>query len=183
MAIFYHIDRGNNLKSGQEISLTKFTDIVVPGNTEMTIKLNQKLEEYFPNGVSRHGERYFVASIKQENIKDFINYDIELIFELERRVRYPQMISRFEAFFAVEKSEIKKMIRSLCKGPKVVKVFEVECEEYIKLDMSLLNKQSSLMTIVNADMYWMGESSNNPLYEILLRPPIKVLREINFKDL
>lgn len=187
MAIFYHIDRWNNLKSGQEINLTKFNDIVVPGNTEMTIKFNQKVEEYFANGVSRHGERYFIASIKEEDIKKdkdiIINYDIELIFELERRVKYPQAISRFEAFFAVEKNEVKRMVRSLCKGPQAVKIFQVECEEYLKVDMSLLNKSSSLATIVNADMYWMGESSSNPLYEILLKPPVKILKEVSFKEL
>ena len=49
--------------------------------------------------------------------------------------------------------------------------------------MTLLRKGSNLVSIALAELYWSGDSINNPLYEYLLKPPIKIIREVSLDEI
>lgn len=175
---FYHIDRTCSLNEEDTINLIKYIDInSTDGDKSNTLLLQNKVDEMFPDGVSKHGEQYYISS----SLFNDTNCDIELIFELVRRYKYPDKLSRFESFFAVDKENIPIMLNQLRCNSNNVKIFEVECEEYSKHDMKLLNKGGNLVNTVFADLYWEGKTLGCPTYEYLLKPPVKIIREIKLK--
>lgn len=178
MAKFYHIDRLNRLNVGDEIKLAKYNDISGP-DKNTTLILQGQVNFMFPDGVSSHGEQYYISG----SLFNDTSYDIELIFELYRRIYYPDKISRFQAFFCVEKENILKMLNRLRANINEVTIYEIECEEYEKFDMNLLNKGSNLVNTVYAQLYWSGDNIGNPLYEVLAKPPIKIIRTVTLNEI
>lgn len=59
-------------------------------------------------------------------------------------------------------------------------IWEVESDVAFKADMRLLTLQGSLLGLsYNAHRYWSGISSgNNPVWEYLMVPPVRVLRRM-----
>ncbi len=178
MAIFYHIDRCKKLKVDDEINLIKYNDI--KGNTDkITLLLQNQVDFMFPEGVSSHGNYYYISN----SLLNDTDCSIELVFELYRRTYHSNKISRFQSFFCVEKENILNMIRRLNANPNEVNIFEIECDEYEKHDMNLLHKNSNLVNTVFCDLYWKGLSMENSLYEILVKPPIKIGRAIKLDEI
>lgn len=172
----YHIDRCNYLNVGDEINLKIHSDIIC---ANAPLNLQEIVNEMFPNGVSYHGEAYF---LNKPIIVD-TSQDIELTFELIRRYKYPNMLSRFESFFAIDKETIIPMINRLNCNINNIRIYEVEAEIYSRHDMNLLIKSSNIVNTALADLYWKGETIYEPLYEYLLKPPVKILRQVNLNEI
>ena len=64
-----------------------------------------------------------------------------------------------------------------------VSIFEIESDTFEKHDMNLLLKGSNLVNTIYADLYWKGESIQNPLYEILVKPPLKIGKRVSIDSI
>lgn len=208
----YHIDRKNSLKVGDEINLTKIDvraendeeKILLQSKLDKEFKngvsshgayyyaggvpwfdsqevfnLKEQLGQLNPNDQFRLKE----LLMKKEQLDHYlISSDIELIFELVRRVNYSECISRFESFFATDFDGMLSMYETISSNGSNVKIYEVECENYERHDMSLLKRGSNLQIDGSADLYWSGKSSEKPLYEYLLKPPVRIIRQVNINE-
>jgi hypothetical protein len=88
----YHIDRKNLLTPNKIIGL----------NTSIRIDpviLQTQLENAFPDGVSNHGDQYFASHSNKYNAGNFV---YESAFEYERKLRFSDKISRYQAFFGIK---------------------------------------------------------------------------------
>lgn len=178
MAMFYHIDRLNRLNEGDEIKLIKYKDL--KGENQMiTTLLQNQVDKMFEDGVTSHGDQYFISS----SIFNDTSIDIELIFELYRRIYFPENISRFQSFYCVEKESLIAMLQRLRVNMENVIIFEIESDTFEKHDMNLLLKGSNLVNTIYADLYWKGESIQNPLYEILVKPPLKIGKRVSIDSI
>jgi hypothetical protein len=92
MPPFYTVDRRQTLHQGFQIELVKYNDINPP-------ELQVHVDEMFPEGVSSHGEFYFLRNSSHHGLA---NPSIELVFEYVRRAKYPDRPSRFQSIFAFE---------------------------------------------------------------------------------
>lgn len=178
MSRFYHIDRLNSLRVGQEINLMKFKDISC-NNPSINAALQSQFDMFMKEGVSRHGDHYFATNPFFYDT----SYDIELIFEYERKLNFPELPSRFQSLFAVDRENIFPMLYRLGALHKSVRIYEVECNNYFKADMNLLYKGSNLINTFYAKRYWSGENLSAPLYEYLLKLPVKVIRRVAREEL
>lgn len=174
----YHIDRSGTLKTGNTIDLMKFNDIIWDVKERETI-LQDIVDDMYPEGVTRHGERYFLM----KPVVNDTSFDVEMLFELVRLDKYKVKQSRFQSFFAVDKDYFGAMFDKLQPDLNTAKIFEVEADEVSKHDMNLLSKSSNLASVAFARLYWEGKSLDNPLYEYLLKPPVKIIKEVTIEEL
>lgn len=171
----YHIDRIGNLEVGQTIDIKKFNDL-------QPAILNSFLNERYPKGLSRHGQKYFAAPpVDQDEIP--IHF-YELIFEYERQLNFPKMPSRLQSFFACETlADIDIWIDFLnLENPRIVEV-QYSTRNFKKLDARLINgepieKYSNIKEAFQAKQYWRGKFSDNPLPELLICGEIQVSKII-----
>lgn len=178
MARFYHIDRTGRLKRGDVIELTRYDDI----NLDY---LQHHVDSLFPEGVSVHGERYFLQA-GTEAVTNTMGFSpiIELLFEYVRRSNYPHRPSRFQSFFGFESQNEAINFRKNY-GNSIGDLWEVECDDAqtFKADMNNLTLQNSLLVLsYRASCYWEGrpdpDTNKTPTWEILLKPPINVVKKI-----
>lgn len=112
--------------------------------------------------------------------KYFVPYTItiELVFELVRKASFPSMPSRFQSVFAFETlSEAQNFKANNSKYPSLI--YLVEGQRSVKLDMSLLKIGfNAAVGILLAEKYWSGQQSEIPEWEVLIQPPIKIIRQI-----
>ena len=163
MAKYWHVDRSGTLAVGQVITLQKFSDI-------SPVELQQHVDGLFPEGVSRHGDKYLLNGNSNTENNDS---RIELIFEYLRRASFPKKLSRFQAFFGCKTIEdVRKFKRKF--GNIDSKVFEVEAERAEYVDMGMLLFNGTILAIsYYAHLYWQGNSiSEDPYWECLLYAPI-----------
>ena len=172
MALFYHLDRMNSLKENHILSLTQYTDI-------QPVELQIHVNEMFPEGVSTHGEKYFLKDISTPMMA---SPNIEIFFEYVRRAFYPNRPSRFQSYFAFEQADDAMVfLNRFPNNPGVTSsLWEIEAESFFKADMNLLTQQNSILVFSYlANKYWRGETINNsPNWEVLLSPPIRIIRRI-----
>lgn len=166
---FLTVDRRRTMNQGQVISLVKHADISPP---ELQLHVNC----LFPEGLSRHGERYFISSQTQAQET---NPSIELLLEYVRRARFPNRPSRFQSLFGIMTMEDALWFASAY-GCDDSLIWEVECETFFRADMSLLTQNcTNLVYSYYAELYWSGRTvTANPRWESLLVPPIAVTRLI-----
>ena len=175
----YHLDRSKELSEGQNILL--FNDYEY-GQDESDImrKIDANLKNMFPQGISEHGLRYIFNNIsilhkKEMSTEGFISNTVcETIFEAIRAGKYPEKLSRFQSFFAVDEDGLKK-IKIRWKGANF-NVVQVTADIVFRYDMSLLKGDSFVGCSYFANEYWSGKSSDDPLYEYLLKPPVKIIK-------
>lgn len=168
MTKFFHFDRKSLLSEGDIINLTKYTDISPD-------YLQKHIDKYYPSGFTGHGEYYLLQGTSASKL---INPNIEIFFEYVRRAYYKNKPSRFQSFFAFNSME--EVVKFIDKFQyKSGKLWEVECEKSYSADMSLLNIGSSILTYsYNAHLYWEGKSSDDPIWEVLLAPPVNIIQEV-----
>jgi len=109
-----------------------------------------------------------------------VNEVIELLFEYFRRNHFPSLPSRFQSIFAFENTDQAVNFRNEY-GTSDSLIWEVQSDVVFKADMRLLTLQDSLLTLsYNAHRYWSGMSSgDNPVWEYLMVPPVKVTCRID----
>lgn len=163
---FYLVDRRNSLSEGLIMDLVKYNDITPS-------ILQNHLNEMFPNGVTNHGNQYFAGSNSDPKLTE---PQLEVLAEYIRRAHFSDLPSRFQSIFAVDRIELAKEFANIYGQGKI---WEVEAKEYFKADMALLLQQpSTLGNSYQLNEYWKGSSSDTPFWEYLLKPPVKVIREI-----
>lgn len=166
MTTFYTVDRLNTLREKQVIKLVRHTDI-------KPAELQLHVDELFINGLTRHGDSYF---LKNSSTPGIINSQIEILAEYVRRANFSSCPSRFQAVFASGSIADAEKFISIYGGGAV---WEVSCESYFKADMNLLkNGNSVLVHSYFLNKYWKGESSENPFWEFLLVSPVTVIKKI-----
>lgn len=179
MTIFYHVDRmGTVLEPGKIIDLNY--------NAENLFRNTDRFRHFvdmFPDGVSYHGHRYLLATTEMLPENDSSGM-IELLAEYIRQVHYGNRFSRLQSFFAFktleEANRFVGMFPSKSEMPKY-NIWEVECDnqEFVS-DMRRLNLGKCwLDASLNLHNYWRGVYTDKPIEEVLLRPPVKILRKIN----
>ena len=173
MRQFYIVDRIGTLRQGQVLNLERFNDLKPP-------QLQSHVDEMFPNGVSRHGERYF---LKNSTYASVASPAIELLFEYVRRAHFPERPSRFQSWFAVDSITDAKGFRNRF-GQGQGAIWRVASETVWQADMNLLTAhQTTLVCSWFAHTYWRGEAGpGQTFWEFLLTPPVHVLEciaEIN----
>jgi hypothetical protein len=170
MPKFYTVDRKETLHQGIEIMLQKSNDIKPD-------YLQKHVDMMFPDGVTLHGEQYFLRN----TTKGIISPAIELLLEYVRRAFFSSRPSRFQSFFGFESIDYAEKFRAQYANQDTP-TWEVEAELYFRADMSLLTLANSLLiSSYFTYQYWSGDSShsNKPFWEILLVPSVKVLRKID----
>lgn len=173
MSVYHHIDRLGTLRPDSTISLTRYNDI----NPE---DLQQHVDLLFPEGVSNHGEHYFLKADTRARAVDPV---IELLFEYVRRSFYTDKPSRFQSFFAFGSREDARIFMERYCNSRCT-IWRVECDESraFKADMNILTLIDSLLvTSYRAHCYWQGlpdPGGDSPLWEFLLSPPVKVLERL-----
>jgi hypothetical protein len=168
MKRFYTVDRDKSLREGLILELVRYDDIT-------PMKLQIHVNEMFPVGVSSHGDRYF---LKNNSLANLASSNIEVLFEYVRRAGYPTRPSRFQSMFAFEIEAQAISFREQYGQPNNP-LWEVEAEEFFSADMHFLTTGNSILTYSYfAHKYWKGEPSQYPSWEILLIPPVHVLRKL-----
>jgi len=171
---FFHVDRLMKLHEGEIITLTKYDDIK-PEELQMHVNF------LFPDGISCHGKKYIWSENKYLNNCTMVNSSelIEYLFEYVRKSYYPQRPSRFKSIFAFDNFEEAKNFRNGYNN-SIGNIWEVEANNFFKADMNLLRLGNSLLEAdYNANLYWKGETIENPVWEYLLVPPVKVIRKVD----
>lgn len=178
--IAYHVDRSNSLYEGQIITLNKFENI------DSFI-----LRKMFPEGISYHGTHYLDESVQNKDGNQPSFYILEYELELIRSAYFPNLISRYQAFFALEKlNDIKEWYGILNED---CTIWEIEFDEnnYIKRDSNLLIPPLSFNdnqctfspneSFRYGYAYWQGLNCENPRYELLIKPPIRIIKKVTLR--
>lgn len=168
MTTYFTVDRLGTLAEGQVIGLQKYNDI-------SPNFLQQHVDELFPEGVSAHGESYFLRN-REDNIS---GPNIELYFEYVRRALYPTRVSRFQAMFAARSLPEAEAFRIRLKAPEAP-IWEVHADDSLAVNMNLLIENNSILVkSYFAGLYWKGEAGpdTSPVWEVLLKLPVRVLRK------
>ncbi|MMZ58624.1 hypothetical protein D3C76_1119160 [compost metagenome] len=172
----YHIDRKNSLRENDIIRLQKFTDIE-------PAYLNDVIENEYPEGLTRHGDQYFASALVSEAT---VNSGlIEMFFEQRRLLKFPDKHSRFQSVFATETIEEATLWKNHL-GLKECTLWEIEFDHnnFIKVDSSWLSlgvhRLSFLHATMFADNYWSQVIHSNSRPELLIKPPVRIIRKINF---
>lgn len=160
---FYTVDRVGTLYEGSECGLVKYSDINPPC-------LGIHVDELFPDGISTHGERYFLRNDARTQVVDPM---LELLFDQVRRAAYLDRPSRFQSMFAVGSLAAAHQFQAQYGGGAI---YRVSADVIFRGDMNLLNAgNSTLVTSWFAHQYWRGEAgSKDPFWEWLLKCPVKV---------
>lgn len=170
MAQYFHVDRSKRLSAALKVDLQIFTDVD-------PVELQDHLSRLLPDGVTVHGDQYFVAANQALDTSP----SIELVFEYVRRTFFPERPSRYQSFFAAPTIDHARAFGRKYGGGQPFSIWEVEAEEAFITDMDLLShagSTSSLHMSWSAHRYWAGEPTESPMLEALLRPPVRIVREI-----
>ena len=173
----YHIDRVRTLNCGI-LNLDKNKalgmDVVI---SEM---FTNNLNSYYKNDLSSHGMHY------HENEVSNSSFIIDIIFEYERMLNFPNKLSRYESFFAFDKDDVIKFLSE--NKLEDYKIYEVESKYYEKHNMRLLKGNAQFIISELAKDYWNNDNRynidvDNPLDEYLLQFPINVIKEVKLEEL
>lgn len=167
--IFYHVDRSNSLKEGQVVTLTKDFRKYPDSYKNVILKL-------YPEGLSYHGLMYAILSFEDTDVRS--SQEIETIFEFYRQIYFVNKISRFQSFFCFQTlTEAKKFAKINSEGYPDYKIYEVKVDHdnYFIGDMNLLRGNTAINSYMASHDYWSGGHSCNPIFEVLVKPPLKIL--------
>ena len=169
----YTFDRRNLLNPGVTIEL--FSDYNIT-NVELGSEVVEFINKQYPIGISEHGNQYIFEPLNEDTVTTSVF--IDSMFELIRQQHYPKLWSRFQSVFAVEKKDVPKLAKTL--GISDQPLYQVEAEHYEKHDMNLLKGSCYAYCSYFAHRYWRDEHTATPLFEYLLKPPIKVIRNVQY---
>jgi hypothetical protein len=168
----YTVDRRGVCSTGAVISLTKFDDITPP-------YLQRHVDESFPDGVSRHGNQYFLGDT---SVATAASPNIELLWEYVRRANFPAGPSRFTSMFGCA-SEADARTFAALHGAGTI--WEVDLSNAFRADMSWLHLNGSILEVsYAANAYWRQEpvTSVRPatpsFWEYLMPLPLTVGAQI-----
>ena len=142
---YYTVDRCNRYSHGYILNLTSHTDFTPQ-------YLQDHVDTMFPFGVSFHGNNYFLNGSSSAST---VNPNIELQWEYARRANYPGAPSRFTSMFACETlPDAREFAERIGSGT----IWEVDCDNSFRADMSWLTLADSILTVSHAvNAYWNHE--------------------------
>jgi hypothetical protein len=109
--------------------------------------------------------------------KGISDAEIDLLFEFIRRVEFPTCPSRYQSIFACESLEDAQAFRDEHRAGAAI--WEVEGKVAFRADHQLLDLSGTAMDVVErARRYWRGEPGGSPEWELLLKPPVTVVRRV-----
>jgi hypothetical protein len=178
---FYAVDRKGIVAAGatlirQRISFTP----------ETPPEFQEHLDRLFPDGVTNHGDNWFVTSNRWLYYVDphgVTRWEpaTELIFEYVRRSGFPERPSRFDSYFGCETLEDARTFRDQFAGAGA-RIVRLEADGSFRADMTALNmaQTSPIVASYYAHQYWKGEAAKPqpPFWEHLLLPPVRVLEVV-----
>lgn len=178
----YHVDRLGTLQEGQIIELERYDDV-------RPKVLQAHVDSRFAEGVTKHGERYMLQPPGPEMLFDPW---IESTCELSRRAEFPRLPSRFQSVFGCATlDEARAFLAKFGAEPTDAQILEVETDSKpFRADMHCLDIRGSiLVSAYGARRYWRQEPNNlevfpdsaplPPFWELLLRPPVRVIRKVS----
>ena len=99
---------------------------------------------------------------------------IELAFELVRRNKFPNQPSRLASMYAWPSLANARWFKRTHRNA-TTPIFKVSCNEVFQCDFDLVRAGPTILaTWLLAEKYWRGEAGPNPLWEVLLVPPVRV---------
>jgi hypothetical protein len=178
MALFYHLDRKGTLSPGSVVTLRppNYSSL---STACISIDLSF-LPSLYPNGLSHHGQYYLIyvgQHTRQQMLQSGehlakLSSVLEMYWELVRRAECPDKPSRFESFFAFKTPNEARAF-----GGRTGSVYEVDANVWEEFDLNLLKQPTSLaLRWTQIRQYWNHGASPNPLWECLVKPPVKILR-------
>jgi hypothetical protein len=180
---FYTVS-GNDISELKELTIfqTNEDSLFKADNLFSQEDVKNKIDEFYPSGISNHGKQYlenryhFVYDNRNSPFASYMPL-IEMTFELVRQIKFKDKPSRFESFYACETYEEALEYRK-DKRNLESKIYKVSTESFFKADMNLLKAPTIIGSVILAEKYWNGESSENPFWEILMKSPVKILHEV-----
>lgn len=124
----------------------------------------------YPDGMSPHGWHYCTVVFGVLTLSGSTvlpnEPTMEFIFEYVRRAAYPDRISRLQAFFGYD--NIDQARKQYPEHPLVT----FQSEQFFRCDQRWLNVSYQVAVAeFNAHRYWSGDSTTDPVWEYLVRPP------------
>ena len=182
MPKFYHVDRvRGRLNAGQVIELMYDKSVI----TDKTNRAAHYIS-MFPNGVTYHGWEYLLNDRRLAPHEDILGM-IEILAEYIRRDYYPEHISRFQSFFAFKTVQDAKRFISLYpittpegETKRQGDIWLVECDTLaFEGDMMYLGLGDCWIdAITKLHLYWTGQSGQESLREVLLKPPVIIVKKV-----
>lgn len=171
---WFTVDRLGSLRPGT-VGLHRWSDVNPP-------ELQAHVHELFPHGVSRHGERYL---LRPDAAGLAVAPNIELLWEYTRRAVTPAAPSRFQSLFAFETLTSTRRFQSeFCGGSGTIWRLQTDHVGF-RADLRWLTLRGSALEVSHAaTSYWRQASTadlplqlspREPLWEVLLRPPVQVI--------
>jgi len=166
---FYTVDRNEYLSENSVYNLKIYDDV----NPD---ELNDHVNDLFPDGVSSHGERYF---LRGDSSIGLIDPMLELVFEYVRRANHPDKPSRFQSMFGFESLSFAHRFRDIY-SDNDSPIYVVESDIVFKADMNILTANNSILaTSYLANLYWSSkEGPGNPFWEIIIKCPVRVIERV-----
>lgn len=146
--------------------------------------IDAKIRALYPGGISGHGFNHLYRYNDLHIHNGFVdgNHAVETSFELMRMLKFPDLPSRFQAYFGCETLAESLEFSESQNDPCTV--YLVECENAVKVDMNWLTTACSIPgNIAAAECYCRGEPSDQPFWEILMIPPVQIIEEISVEKL
>lgn len=166
---YYHVDRGDELAPGEALTLEHPDEWRPP--------VEATLADCYPGGLSHHGRHYCTQRLHEGDGDDLWDFSCEMIFEFVRAQRFPERPSRFQSIFGFEsRADVEAFLEDF--GDPPYTVWEVRADRGFRADMNLVDAVDLAHGLHRADHYWRGETFlDDPLWEVLLEPPVEVVRE------
>ena len=102
--------------------------------------------DLYPFGLSSHGKSYLHHLFNFSDSLETNHFSIEIIFELIRRLKFPERQSRFTSFFGCLTLDDARNLRSINFDNNGI-IYKVACENFHVADMSLLTLKGSILGI------------------------------------
>lgn len=176
MPTAFHVDRHGRLAPGLELGLASPAPIRPDGTLDLAAMAH--LDQAFPGGLTRFGREYLIERLFLTGTDD-TGQETDLIFELVRRLDFPDRPSRYTSIFAsATVPEATGFREGHCGGQGTI--WEVESgDEWFRADHELLDLSETPLDVwMRARRYWRGEASDAPRWELLLRPPVRAIRPV-----
>jgi hypothetical protein len=170
VSVFYHLDRtGVSLKPGMMLDW-------LPMPPEVTSELRTELNTWFPNGVTRFGIDIILGQLEK------LALEREHELETFRREHCTHLPSRYTSVFACRSPDEIAVLRRQFYLPgfegKRGGIWKIAGRKVFEADMNLFKEHYRDMKTAAA-RYWSQETTDDPLYEYLLEPPVTVLAEVD----
>ena len=180
MAIFYTVDRSNNLASEMRVNLnTDYESMTIyqVENICTAVETRSRLTQLYPAGISRHGMKYLTeCTVLFDNVTRTplnvapFSHMIESVFELVRQNEFPERPSRMQSIYAwVHLSDA----RDFHAG--IHPIYQIESDNAFIADQTYLSLGACVVgSYEMARKYWQGEQSDSPKLEAIIPLPVVV---------